>query len=38
MVYIDNLLFFHHVPLKIRMNISVDHMFEMNYCHRLAWH
>ena len=28
---IDNLLFSDHVPLKVRLDINVDHMFEMNY-------
>ena len=35
---IDNLLFSYHVPLKIRLDLNVDHMFERKYCHRLAWH
>ena len=34
---IDN-LFSDHVPLKIRLDLNVDHMFERKYCHRLAWH
>ena len=28
---IDNLLYSDHVPLKIRLNLNVDHMFEMNF-------
>ena len=35
---IDNLLFSDHVPLKVRFDINVDHMFERNYCRKLAWH
>ena len=35
---IDNLLFSDHVPLKIRLDLNVDHMFERNYCHGLSWH
>ena len=35
---IDNLLFSDHVPLTIRLDLNIDHMFERNYCHRLAWH
>ena len=35
---IDNLLFSDHVPLKIRLDLNVDHMFERKYFHRLAWH
>ena len=27
---IDNLLFSDHVPLKIRLDLNVDHMFERN--------
>ena len=36
--FIDILLFSDHVPLKvkIRLDLNVDHMFERNYCHRLA--
>ena len=33
---IDNLLFSDHVPLKIRLDLNVDHIFERKYCHRLA--
>ena len=35
---IDNLLFSDHVPLKITLDLNVDHMFEREYCHGLAWH
>ena len=35
---IDNLLFSDHVPLKVRLDINVDHMFERNYCRKLPWH
>ena len=35
---INNLLFSDHVPLKVRLDINVDHMFERNYCRKLAWH
>ena len=35
---VDNLLFSDHVPLKIRLDLDVDHMFGRNYCHMLAWH
>ena len=35
---IDNLLFSDHVPLNVRLDINVDHMFERNYCRKLAWH
>ena len=35
---IDILLFSDRVALKIRLDLNVDHMFERNYCHRLAWH
>ena len=35
---IDNLLFSDHVSLKVRLDINVDHMFERNYCRKLAWH
>ena len=33
---IDNLLFSDHVPIKIRLDLNVDHMFERNYFHRVA--
>ena len=32
---VDNLLFSDHVPLNIRLDLNVDHMFERNY-HSLA--
>ena len=35
---IDNLVFSDHVPLKIRLDLYVDHMLERNYCHMLPWH
>ena len=35
---IDNLLFSDHVPFKVRFGINVDHIFESNYCRKLAWH
>ena len=34
---IDNLLFSDHVPLKVRLHINVDHMYERNYCRKLGW-
>ena len=35
---IDKLFFSDHVPLKVKLDINVDHMFERNYCRKLAWH
>ena len=35
---INNVLFSDHVPLKVRLDINVDHVFERNYCRKLAWH
>ena len=35
---IDNLLFSDRVPLKIRLDLNVDHMLERNCCQRLVGH
>jgi len=34
----DNLLFTDYVALNVRFDINVNHMFERNYIHKLAWH
>ena len=33
-----HLLFSDHVPLTVMLDINVDHVFERNYCRKLAWH
>ena len=35
---LDNLLFSDYVPLKIRLDLNIDHVLERNYCNRLPWH